>query len=163
MCHFPPPAGLFVFGAAPTAAINGIAVGIAPPDAAHYASGVQFAAQNLAKLVVPSVGGLVIDRVGLLSGFNSVLVVTAGACARRGGGVAARVAKGGGCSEVVWFASFGGRFVRLPAPSSSSRVHIAVHQSNDDPKRSTRPFDLLLVASATSGCVRRTEEAGVIS
>ena len=103
-CAIISPAGLFVFGSAPTAAINGIAVAIPPPDAAHYASGMQFAAQNLAKLVVPSVGGLVIDRVGLLSGFNAVLVVTAGACARRGGGVAARVAKRG---------ALGGRLVRL--------------------------------------------------
>ena len=81
-CAIIPPAGLFVFGSAPTAAINGIAVAIPPPDAAHYASGMQFAAQNLAKLVVPSVGGLVIDRIGLLAGFDAVLLLTSGKSAR---------------------------------------------------------------------------------
>jgi len=63
--------GLLIFGAAPTAAINGIAVS-AVPGASHAASGAQFAAQNLAKLVVPVVGGAVIDRVGLIRGYNLV-------------------------------------------------------------------------------------------
>ena len=69
---------IFLFaGAAPTAAINGIALAAAPPDAATYASGIQFSVQNGAKLLVPLVGGAVIDGVGLLPGFDSVLLASA--------------------------------------------------------------------------------------
>jgi len=64
---------LLVLGAAPTAAINGIAVS-AVPNASHIASGAQFAAQNLAKLVVPAFGGAVIDHVGLVRGYNFVII-----------------------------------------------------------------------------------------
>ena len=70
---------IFLFaGAAPTAAINGIALAAAPPDAATYASGIQFSVQNGAKLLVPLVGGAVIDGVGLLPGFDSVDRLSAG-------------------------------------------------------------------------------------
>jgi len=65
--------GLLLLGAAPTAAINGVAVS-AVPGASHFASGAQFAAQNLAKLVVPALGGAIIDRVGLIRGYNLVTI-----------------------------------------------------------------------------------------
>ena len=65
-------------GAAPTAALNGVAIAVAPADAAHYASGVQFATQNLAKLVVPIVGGRLIDATDLMFGFDATLLVTCG-------------------------------------------------------------------------------------
>lgn len=65
--------GLLILGAAPTAAINGIAVS-AVPDVSHAASGVQFASQNLAKLIVPAVGGAIIDQIGLIRGYNLVTV-----------------------------------------------------------------------------------------
>lgn len=65
--------GLLLLGAAPTAAINGIAVS-AVPNASHFASGAQFAAQNLAKLIVPAFGGAVIDCVGLIRGYNLVTI-----------------------------------------------------------------------------------------
>ncbi|CAK9055441.1 unnamed protein product [Durusdinium trenchii] len=67
--------GLLLFGAAPTAAINGIAVSCVP-EAKHFASATQFAAQNLAKLLIPLVGGIVIDHLGLVRGYH---VVTVGA------------------------------------------------------------------------------------
>jgi len=65
--------GLLLFGAAPTAAINGIAVS-AVPNASHCSSGAQFASQNLAKLLVPAFGGIVMDRVGLVQGYHGVLI-----------------------------------------------------------------------------------------
>ncbi|KAH8076888.1 hypothetical protein JL721_920 [Aureococcus anophagefferens] len=69
---------VFLFaGAAPTAAINGIVLAAAPPDASVYASGIQFAVQNGAKLLVPLVGGAVIDAAGLLPGFDAVLLFSA--------------------------------------------------------------------------------------
>ena len=60
------------------AALNGVAIAVAPADAAHYASGVQFATQNLAKLVVPIVGGRLIDATDLMFGFDAALLVTCG-------------------------------------------------------------------------------------
>ena len=69
---------VFLFaGAAPTAAINGIVLAAAPPDASVYASGIQFAVQNGAKLLVPLIGGAVIDAAGLLPGFDAVLLFSA--------------------------------------------------------------------------------------
>ena len=55
--------GLLLFGAAPTAAMNGICVSCVP-EAKHFASAAQFAAQNLAKLLIPILGGYVIDHLG---------------------------------------------------------------------------------------------------
>ncbi|CAE7922421.1 unnamed protein product [Symbiodinium sp. KB8] len=65
--------GLLLFGAAPTAAINGIAVSCVP-EAKHFASAAQFAAQNLAKLLIPLLGGAVIDRIGLVRGYHTVTI-----------------------------------------------------------------------------------------
>eukprot|EP00439_Symbiodinium_sp_Y106_P063062 s251_g9.t1 len=65
--------GLLLFGAAPTAAINGIAVSCVP-EAKHFASATQFAAQNLAKLLIPLLGGAVIDRIGLVRGYHTVTI-----------------------------------------------------------------------------------------
>lgn len=67
--------GLLLFGAAPTAAINRIAVSCVP-EAKHFASATQFAMQNLAKLLIPLLGGVVIDHLGLVKGYH---VVTIGA------------------------------------------------------------------------------------
>ncbi|CAJ1454851.1 unnamed protein product [Effrenium voratum] len=64
--------GLLLFGAAPTAAINGIAVSCVP-EAKHFASAAQFAAQNLAKLLIPLIGGIVIDHLGLMRGYHLVI------------------------------------------------------------------------------------------
>merc|ERR1712129_447197 len=65
--------GLLLLGAAPTAAINGIAVSVVP-NVSHSASGAQFASQNLAKLMVPALGGVVMDQVGLVQGYHGVLI-----------------------------------------------------------------------------------------
>ncbi|CAE7024844.1 unnamed protein product [Symbiodinium natans] len=65
--------GLLLFGAAPTAAINGIAVSCVP-EAKHFASAAQFAAQNLAKLLIPLLGGVVIDHIGLARGYHAVTI-----------------------------------------------------------------------------------------
>eukprot|EP00434_Breviolum_minutum_P007023 symbB.v1.2.006196.t1/scaffold355.1/size243294/6 len=65
--------GLLLFGAAPTAAINGIAVSCVP-EAKHFASATQFAAQNLAKLLIPVLGGVVIDHLGLVKGYHAVTI-----------------------------------------------------------------------------------------
>ena len=68
----------FLFlGALPTPAINGVVLAAAPRDAGTIASGLQFTAQNLMKAIVPLVGGRVIDRVGLLLGFRTVLLACA--------------------------------------------------------------------------------------
>eukprot|EP00928_Gymnodinium_smaydae_P054029 TRINITY_DN37880_c0_g1_i1.p1 TRINITY_DN37880_c0_g1~~TRINITY_DN37880_c0_g1_i1.p1 ORF type:complete len:450 (-),score=68.52 TRINITY_DN37880_c0_g1_i1:35-1384(-) len=64
---------IILFAAVPTTAINGLVVSIIP-GAAHYASGMLFAALHLSKLIVPSVGGAVIDSLGLVPGFITVLV-----------------------------------------------------------------------------------------
>ena len=69
--------GFLFFGALPTPAINGVVLAASPRDAATIASGIQFAAQNLMKAIVPLVGGRVVDRVGLLLGFRSVLLACA--------------------------------------------------------------------------------------
>ena len=65
-------------GAAPTPVINGVVLAAAPSDAAFFASGLQFAVQNLVKLLLPIFGGMVIDRVGLLLGFDAVLLFSSG-------------------------------------------------------------------------------------
>ena len=62
-------------GAAPTAAINGVAVCLLPgSDIAG--SGVQFSLQNIGKLVVPALGGMVIDYLGdkVVLGFQIVIL-----------------------------------------------------------------------------------------
>eukprot|EP00435_Cladocopium_sp_Y103_P059692 s786_g21.t1 len=46
------------------------------PEAKHFASATQFAMQNLAKLLIPLLGGVVIDHLGLVKGYH---VVTIGA------------------------------------------------------------------------------------
>ena len=61
-------------GAVPTAGINGVCVAMLP-GAAHAGSGVQFALQNSGKIVLPILGGLVIDRAGVVAGFGGVVVV----------------------------------------------------------------------------------------
>ena len=66
---------LFI-GAAPTASLNGIAIAVAPPDASHYASSVQFAVQNLAKMMVPIFGGWLIDATNLFTGFDITMAIT---------------------------------------------------------------------------------------
>merc|ERR1711965_559953 len=55
--------GFLFFGALPTPAINGVVLAASPRDAATIASGIQFAAQNLMKAIVPLVGGRAADRV----------------------------------------------------------------------------------------------------
>ena len=85
---------LFV-GAAPTASLNGIAIAVAPPDASHYASSVQFAVQNLAKMMVPIFGGWLIDMTNLFTGFDITMAITTSAflvfalLARRAAGIGA--------------------------------------------------------------------------
>jgi len=48
------------FGAAPTATINGTAVSLMP-ELSVAGSGLQFAIQNVGKLVIPAVGGVVLE------------------------------------------------------------------------------------------------------
>jgi len=62
-------------GAVPTAACNGICVNIVP-GTSHIASGVQFFTQNAAKLIIPSISGKIIDRIGIVAGFNATLITT---------------------------------------------------------------------------------------
>ena len=69
--------GFLFCGAAPTGPINGIVLAASPPDAGVEAAGLQFAVQNMARLIVPLAGGFVIDRVGLLPGFDGVLFLSA--------------------------------------------------------------------------------------
>lgn len=72
---------LLFFGGAPTPAINGIAVSLLP-EATHAGSGIQFALQNLGKVIIPSLGGVIIDWMGdVVAGFNVTLCVFGGASA----------------------------------------------------------------------------------
>jgi len=48
------------FGAAPTATINGTAVSLMP-ELSVAGSGLQFAIQNVGKLVIPALGGVVLE------------------------------------------------------------------------------------------------------
>lgn len=67
---------LFIFfSAMPTAANNGIAVSAVPRDASIHGSAIQFTVQNMAKLIVPSVGGTIFNHVGLLPGIMGTLLV----------------------------------------------------------------------------------------
>lgn len=63
------------FGSAPAAAINGIAVSVLP-GATIAGSGLQFSIQNAGKLIIPSVGGYLIDIIGgrVVLGFHVVLI-----------------------------------------------------------------------------------------
>jgi hypothetical protein len=55
---------LYLFtGAAPTATINGTAVSLIPKTSIA-GSGVQFSFQNTGRLLIPAIGGLVIDLLG---------------------------------------------------------------------------------------------------
>lgn len=56
-------------------ALNGMAVS-AISRASHFASGLQFALANTAKIFLPIVGGWAIDQIGLVDGFD----VTAVSC-----------------------------------------------------------------------------------
>lgn len=62
------------FGAAPTATINGTAVSLLP-GVSIAGSGVQFSLQNMGRLVIPAVGGVVIDNLGkVVLGFQLVIL-----------------------------------------------------------------------------------------
>jgi len=65
--------GALFLGAAPTASFVGLAVSVVP-DTATHASSVQFFAQTLVKLLVPTLGDLAIQHLGLLGGFEAVVV-----------------------------------------------------------------------------------------
>jgi len=65
--------GFFFFGGMTGPAMNGIAVSVIP-RASHFASGLQFALANTAKIVVPMIGGWAIDQIGLVDGFNITAV-----------------------------------------------------------------------------------------
>ena len=72
---------LLFFGGAPTPAINGIAVSLLP-EATHAGSGIQFALQNLGKVIIPSLGGVIIDWMGeVVAGFNVTLCLFGAASA----------------------------------------------------------------------------------
>lgn len=64
---------LLFFAAVPTAALNGIAVSVVP-SASHYASGLMFGGLHISKMIVPGIGGIVIDSIGLTNGFSAVIV-----------------------------------------------------------------------------------------
>jgi len=66
--------GWFFFGGMTGPAMNGVAVSIVS-EASHVASGLQFAMANTAKIFLPVIGGYVIDRIGLIAGFNATVVV----------------------------------------------------------------------------------------
>lgn len=65
--------GWFFFGGMTGPAMNGIAVSVVP-RASHFASGLQFALANTAKIYLPIVGGYAIDQIGLVDGFNVTTV-----------------------------------------------------------------------------------------
>lgn len=66
---------LFIFvGGMPSAAVNGIAVSLTP--ASHLASGMQFFVQNTAKLIVPQIGGVMVDLLGVKLGVCLVINCT---------------------------------------------------------------------------------------
>mmetsp|Transcript_4805 Transcript_4805/g.13619 ORF Transcript_4805/g.13619 Transcript_4805/m.13619 type:complete len:374 (-) Transcript_4805:449-1570(-) len=67
---------LFFFtGGMSAAPLNGVAVS-AVPRASHVASCVQFSLQNAAKIVVPQLGGYVVDRMGLPNGFDATTIAS---------------------------------------------------------------------------------------
>ena len=65
--------GWFFFGGMIGPAMNGIAVSVVP-HASHFASGLQFALANTAKIFLPIVGGWAIDQLGLVDGFDITTV-----------------------------------------------------------------------------------------
>ena len=67
--------GFFFAGSVPGSSCYGVAVSVLP-EASHVASAVQFAIANTAKVFAPQIGGYICDRMGLLDGFNSTLIVT---------------------------------------------------------------------------------------
>lgn len=66
-------ASFLFIGSFPTAAVVGVAMS-AVPGTAHYASGIQFFSANIARLIIPWLGGFVIDVTGLIAGFSTVLM-----------------------------------------------------------------------------------------
>lgn len=71
---------LFLFaGAAPTATINGTAVSLLPKTSIA-GSGVQFSFQNTGRLIIPAIGGVLIDLLGdkVVLGFQLVLLIAGG-------------------------------------------------------------------------------------
>lgn len=67
---------MFAFaGAMAGPPMNGIAVS-AVPHATHVASAIQFAIANAAKIVVPQLGGILCEHLGLIEGFHMTLVLT---------------------------------------------------------------------------------------
>eukprot|EP00928_Gymnodinium_smaydae_P026360 TRINITY_DN20730_c4_g1_i1.p1 TRINITY_DN20730_c4_g1~~TRINITY_DN20730_c4_g1_i1.p1 ORF type:complete len:444 (+),score=98.97 TRINITY_DN20730_c4_g1_i1:104-1435(+) len=63
----------FMVGIAPVAPLNGIVVSV-NPEAAHYASSIQFTLANFGKFVVPQVAGIVVDQLGVVAGFDATLI-----------------------------------------------------------------------------------------
>lgn len=61
--------GVTFFGACPVSATNGVTISVVP-GTAHYASGLTFAFLHIVKMIVPTLAGMLIDRVGLLIGFS---------------------------------------------------------------------------------------------
>jgi len=67
---------LYLFaGAAPTATINGTAVSLMP-GSSIAGSGIQFSMQNTGRLIIPAIGGVVIEALGdkVVLGFQLVLI-----------------------------------------------------------------------------------------
>eukprot|EP00521_Asterionellopsis_glacialis_P008431 CAMPEP_0195285972 /NCGR_PEP_ID=MMETSP0707-20130614/3606_1 /TAXON_ID=33640 /ORGANISM="Asterionellopsis glacialis, Strain CCMP134" /LENGTH=517 /DNA_ID=CAMNT_0040345549 /DNA_START=206 /DNA_END=1759 /DNA_ORIENTATION=- len=69
-------AWLFFFcGAVPASTLNGVVVSAVPHGAAHVASGIQFAFINSAKILIPPMGGRIVDDMGLIVGFDMTTIV----------------------------------------------------------------------------------------
>lgn len=64
-------------GAIPAAGINELTVSLMP-SASHYASGVQFAIQNTAKLLVPQAAGILINYTTMFIGFATTFSLLSG-------------------------------------------------------------------------------------
>lgn len=62
------------FAAVPISASNGIAVSVSGQGNSVRGSAYQFAVQNVAKAIIPSMGGAIIGMIGLLPGFFAVLL-----------------------------------------------------------------------------------------
>eukprot|EP00617_Octactis_speculum_P007094 CAMPEP_0185775772 /NCGR_PEP_ID=MMETSP1174-20130828/83250_1 /TAXON_ID=35687 /ORGANISM="Dictyocha speculum, Strain CCMP1381" /LENGTH=342 /DNA_ID=CAMNT_0028463453 /DNA_START=506 /DNA_END=1534 /DNA_ORIENTATION=- len=65
---------LLFFGSLPTASVNGIAVSITSKGTV-VGSGIQYAISNMGKVVIPPIGGALIDQIGITRGFEITLCI----------------------------------------------------------------------------------------
>lgn len=68
---------LLFFGSSPTAAIGGIAVSTTS-QGTYAGSGIQYALQNTGKIIIPTLGGVLVDSLGITAGFEIMLCVGSG-------------------------------------------------------------------------------------